>query len=105
MIVYVDIDDTICKTIGTDYESAIPIADAIVRINKMYEAGHTIVFWTARGTILKRPKIKTLTETQLKTWGVKYHELKFGKPAYDWFIDDKNINSLDWLDGKNDSLF
>jgi len=29
---------------------------------------------------------------QLKEWGCKFHELKMGKPAYDLFIDDKNIN-------------
>jgi len=32
------------------------------------------------------------TESQLKKWGVRYHELLFGKPSYDLFIDDKNLN-------------
>ena len=32
-------------------------------------------------------------EKQFKEWGVKFHELKLGKPVYDLFIDDKNINS------------
>ena len=33
------------------------------------------------------------TLEQLDGWGVKYHGVKLGKPHYDLFIDDKNINS------------
>ena len=36
---------------------------------------------------------RDVTEKQFSKWGVKYHELKFGKPNYDLFIDDKNIGS------------
>ena len=39
---------------------------------------------------------KDVTKNQFKEWGVKYHELKFGKPVYDLFIDDKNMNTIDW---------
>jgi hypothetical protein len=53
-------------------------------------------FWTARGTVTGIDW-RELTESQLDSWGVKYHSLIFGKPAYDLFIDDKNINSNDWL--------
>ena len=35
-----------------------------------------------------------LTYVQLKKWGCNFHELKMGKPAYDLFIDDKNLNSI-----------
>ena len=97
MIYYIDIDDTICTLSGSmQYETAQPIQRAIDKINRLYSDGHHIVFWTARGT---RSGIdwRQLTEEQLKSWGVQYHELKFGKPAYDVFIDDKNINSHDWL--------
>ena len=31
------------------------------------------------------------TRKQLKKWDLKYHELIFGKPSYDLFIDDKSI--------------
>jgi hypothetical protein len=41
---------------------------------------------------------KAVTEKQLQEWGVKYHELKFGKPYYDLFIDDRNMNTRDWMD-------
>ena len=43
-----------------------------------------------------RKIVLKLTKQQLEKWGVKYDELKFGKPFYDLFIDDKNINSKDW---------
>jgi CMP-N,N'-diacetyllegionaminic acid synthase len=96
MIIYIDIDDTICTgSVNGDYAQAVPIPDAIARANSYYDAGHTVIYWTARGTVT-RIDWRELTELQFATWGVKYHDLKFGKPAYDLFIDDKNINSQDW---------
>ncbi|CAB4159535.1 hypothetical protein UFOVP699_271 [uncultured Caudovirales phage] len=101
MTIYIDIDDTICTLrVPTDYSTATPIPEAIEKVNKLYHEGHYIVFWTARGTV-SGIDWRELTELQLNTWGVPYHELKLGKPAYDLFIDDKNINSKDWLDEKN----
>ena len=34
----------------------------------------------------------------MKRWGVKYHELKFGKPNADYYVDDKML-SMDRLYG------
>lgn len=97
MVIYVDIDDTICRLEKPmQYESAYPIPEAVEKVNALYDKGHTIIFWTARGTV-SRIDHTTLTMYQLNKWGVKFHELKMGKPAYDLFIDDKNINSRDWL--------
>ena len=31
------------------------------------------------------------TQAQLMSWKIKYHKLIFGKPSYDFFIDDKSI--------------
>lgn len=36
-------------------------------------------------------KIKPLTLKQLNKWGVKYHEIYFGKPSFDLFVDDKSL--------------
>jgi dTDP-glucose 4,6-dehydratase len=83
-----------------DYSTAVVIPEAVEKINALYEAGHEINFWTARGTVTGRDW-RLLTESQLKDWGIKYHNLFFGKPSYDFFIDDKNINSRDWLNGSN----
>lgn len=96
MIIYIDIDETICsKSKDLNYINAIPWHDRISDVNKLFDEGHTIIFWTARGT---KTGIdwKGLTEKQLNEWGVKYHELIMGKPAYDIFIDDKNYNSNQW---------
>lgn len=99
MIYFIDIDDTICTlSESMKYETAKPIDLAIQKVNLLYSQGHHIVFWTARGTG-SGIDWRELTEGQLSSWGVKYHELRFGKPIYDIFIDDKNINSLDWLNG------
>jgi len=97
VIYYIDIDDTIC-TLGRtlDYSTAIPNLTAIAKVNLLYSEGHRIVFWTARGTG-SGLDWRQLTEDQLLSWGVQYDELKFGKPIYDVFIDDKNMNAEDWL--------
>ena len=101
MIIYVDIDETICESPeDRDYTKAVPIRKNIDKINKLYY-NNTIVYWTARGTVTGIDW-RGLTEKQLLSWGAKYTELKMGKPAYDVFIDDKNINSKDWLEGKTE---
>ena len=93
MIIYVDIDETICYYEGPrDYPKALPLKNNIEKINNLYDRGDTIIYWTARGTVTGIDW-REITEDQFKRWGVKYHELKFGKPNYDLFIDDKNINS------------
>ena len=58
----------------------------------MYEDGNTIVYWTARGSSSGLYWFQ-LTLKQLNEWGCKFHELRMGKPSYDLFIDDKNIDS------------
>ena len=96
MLIYIDIDNTICSTKTQDYDQATPLPDKIAIVNHLYEQGHTIVMWTARGTVTGIDHTD-LTQKQLKTWGVKHHDLLFGKPAFDLLIDDKAINSLDIL--------
>lgn len=96
MIIYVDIDDTICKSpqninLSDKYNLAQPLDDKIKIINKLYDNGHTIIYWTARGT-LSNVNFFDLTYKQLKLWGVKFHELRMGKPAFDLLIDDKTFN-------------
>tara|TARA_R110001592_G_scaffold317726_1_gene594642 strand:- start:705 stop:998 length:294 start_codon:yes stop_codon:yes gene_type:complete len=92
MIIYVDIDNTILKTEGVDYRNSKPISDRIEVINSLYDKGNRIVYWTARGSGSGKDWSE-VTKEQFKRYGVKHHTLKFGKPVYDLFIDDKNINS------------
>jgi hypothetical protein len=93
MIIYVDIDETICYYEGErNYSLALPYKERISKINDLYDNGNTIIYWTARGTITQDNWF-IITYNQLNNWKCKFHELRMGKPAYDLFIDDKNINS------------
>jgi hypothetical protein len=93
MVIYVDIDETICETPDDrNYSLAAPIIENIRKVNALYDAGHTIVYWTARGTG-SGIDWREITEDQFRLWGVKHHELNFGKPIYDVFVDDKNFNT------------
>ena len=62
----------------------------IEKINKLYDEGNTIVYWTARGS-RKQKDWTELTRKQLNEWGAKYHELRCDKPFYDLFIEDKSL--------------
>ena len=107
MIIYVDIDGTICtRQMDLKYENAEPLNDRIKKINNLYDSGHTIVYWTARGTSTGKDWYE-FTEKQLERWGVKYHRFMTKKPEYDIFIDDKNLNAkiLDGLFNIEDSAF
>ena len=91
-VIYVDIDETICyydePLKDNNYRKAKPDYDAINLMNSWYDMGHTIYYWTARGTVTGKDW-RRLTKSQLKMWGVKYDALYFEKPAYDLFICDK----------------
>ena len=108
----IDIDGTIC-TPGTckscQYEGATPKKDRIKVINKLYDEGNYIIYFTARAMgrnsdlpneearIKAKEIIEPLTKMQLDIWGCKYHELIMGKPHADLFIDDKGINCDDFF--------
>ena len=97
MIVYVDVDETICITPeDRNYENSTPIKKNIKKINKMYDNGDTIVYWTARGTISGIDWTET-TKRQLKEWGAKYHDVKLGKPHFDMYICDKSFNAMEFF--------
>ena len=93
----IDLDNTICETNETIYHLSRPKKDIIKIINKLYDEGNYILIFTARGYVLKKD-FRELTELQLKTWGVKYDELKFGKPNADYYIDDKNLSIKDFIE-------
>ena len=90
MKIYVDIDETICFYDGErNYPEAVPHYENITKINKLYDEGHEITYWTARGAVTKLDWKETTTN-QLHEWGCKYHHLSVGeKPAYDLLICDK----------------
>lgn len=104
MKVYVDIDETICsKVTDGNYAVAEPIYKNIDLVNKLYDEGHEIVYWTARGSNTGMDW-RDVTESQLNQWGCKRHEIRLGKPAYDVLIDDKVINSRLWEKFGNEAV-
>ena len=91
MKIYVDIDETICFYKGErNYPEALPIFSNIDKINKLYNEGHKITYYTARGTVTGIDW-HDVTIQQLNKWGCKYHNLNIGnKPDYDLLICDKS---------------
>ena len=99
-----DIDGTICNNTWGDYDKAIPFIDRINKINQLYNDGHYIVYFTARGMGKCSGNIAcvynmwyNITYKQLNKWECKYHELILGKPHADYFIDDKGISDHEFF--------
>ena len=94
-----DIDGVICNTLGSDYKNSKPNKKAIEKINHLYDAGNTIIIFTARfmgRTDNDSKKAYELgykfTLIQLQRWNLKFNELILGKPSFDLLIDDKAFN-------------
>jgi len=91
----VDIDGIIAQlSPGNNYKLAQPNSENIKRVNNLFDQGNHIILFTARGTKTGIDWEK-LTKEQLQKWGVRFHELRFGKPAADYYIDDRNFNLND----------
>ena len=95
--IVMDLDGTICtqESSGT-YHLATPKASIVALVNKLYDNGHRIVIFTARGMDTCNGDLEMIeanyfdmTEKWLLDNGVKYHKLQFGKPAAWKYIDDK----------------
>lgn len=86
----IDIDGTICEDIPNEEPermlTAFEIAGAKDAVNRFYQAGHKITFFTSR-TEAHRAN----TEQWLKDHGFLYHAIIFKKPRGGnyYFIDDK----------------
>tara|TARA_B110001452_G_scaffold235071_1_gene213689 strand:+ start:812 stop:1180 length:369 start_codon:yes stop_codon:yes gene_type:complete len=100
-----DIDNTICKTVNSDYKNSKPIIKNINYINRLFDDGYKIKIFTARymgrsndNSSKAKKKAKQITLNQLKKWNVKYHRVFFGKPSTDLYVDDKNLGfKKDWI--------
>ncbi len=94
-----DIDGVLCNQVeGLDYSEAKPNKEAIALVNKLYDEGHTIYLFTARFMGRNKNDWKKayedgydFTKKQLEGWGVKFHDLFFGKPNLDIIIDDRAV--------------
>ncbi|WP_297511349.1 phosphoheptose isomerase [Flavobacterium sp.] len=90
----IDIDGTICDDIPNEEPERMLTAavypDALATLNRWYDEGHVVFFFTSR-TEMHR----AYTETWLKKHGFKYHGILFGKPRggnYHW-IDNHLVKA------------
>jgi hypothetical protein len=90
-----DIDNTLVHTVGSDYENSTPIQHRIDRVNRLYDEGHMILLFTARGSASGRD-LYEFTVKQIHDFGIKHHKIIMGKPDVDLFIDDKAISVAEW---------
>jgi phosphatidate phosphatase PAH1 len=75
----VDIDGTICEQMSNfKYGEGKVLYDRIEHLNKLYDEGNQIIYYTARGMgefdgsyRLSNKKWYNITEKQLKNWGAK----------------------------------
>ena len=93
-----DLDNTLVRTQGSDYENSTPIEAAIKKVQEYKRNGDHIIIMTASGSGSKKDW-REFTEKQLLDFGIPFDQLIVGlKPGgVDVFVDDKAINALDWL--------
>ena len=96
----IDIDGTICDDIPNEKPERMATAklypDALDTLNKWYDQGHNITFFTSRVE-----EHREVTEVWLKENGFNYHWLLMGKPRggnYHWV--DNHIVRATRFDGK-----
>ena len=96
----IDIDGTICDDIPNEEPERMVTAelypDALETINKWFEEGHVITFFTSRVE-----EHRAVTEEWLDRHGFNYHGLLMGKPRggnYHWI--DNHIVRATRYDGK-----
>ena len=94
----IDIDGTICDDVPNEEPErmviAEPYADALQTINKWYDEGHVIFFFSSRTESLRE-----ITEIWLKKHGFKYHGILLGKPRggnYHW-IDNHIVRATRYI--------
>ncbi len=90
----IDIDGTICDDIPNEeperMATCLPYPDALRILNKWYDEGHIITFFTSR-----TEEHRTITEEWFKKHGFKYHGMLMGKPRggnYHW-IDNHIVKA------------
>lgn len=90
----IDIDGTITDDIPNEEPERMvdcePFPDALATINKWFDEGHQICFFTSR-----TENLREITETWLQKYGFKYHSVLMGKPRggnYHW-IDNHLVKA------------
>lgn len=95
LAVWFDLDGTLCRQYGKQYDKAEPIPEMIELARELYDMGCFIIITTARGAT-SGVDWKELTEEQLLSWDVKYHQLLMGLPR-DLYIGDESLQPKEFL--------
>ena len=97
-----DLDMTLvgAPAVPGDYSTCPPIEKNIRLVQQLYKAGHYIIIQTARrmrthhgnmGAVLADVGPKTFA--QLAKYEIPYHDIHFGKPYADVYVDDLAVNA------------
>ncbi len=86
-----------------DYSTVEPYYDKIKFVQDLYAQGHYIIIHTARHMVscngdvaAVEQKVGLVTRSVLAKFSIPYHELIFGKPYADVYVDDKATNPIHW---------
>lgn len=93
----IDIDGTITDDIPNEeperMKTCLPFPDALETINRWYDEGHQICFFTSRSEDMQ------ITQEWLDRHGFKYHSILCGKPRggnYHW-IDNHMVRATRYM--------
>ena len=90
----IDIDGTVLtQQKPGEWEKCEPLPGALNFVNRLYDEGHQVVFYTSRNF-----KYMQQTHEQLRKFGFKYHHLDMGKPHGDIIIDDRAVRFQTWIE-------
>jgi|TARA_B110000259_G_scaffold82380_1_gene96228 uncharacterized HAD superfamily protein len=95
----IDIDGTVTDDVPNEEPERMavvhPFPDALEILNKWYDEGHVITFFTSR-----TEEVREITEVWLDKHGFKYHGLLMGKPRggnYHW-VDNHVVKATRYVD-------
>lgn len=98
-----DLDQTLVTLprIPGDYSTCLAIPATIALVRRLFADGDHIVIHTARGMLSYKGDVASIqrrlgpiTRASLCDLDIPYHELIFGKPHGDVYVDDKSVNPV-----------
>jgi len=102
-----DLDNTLftAPRVAGDYTTCEPIARTVEVVKGLHKMGHYIILHTARrmrthntnvGAVIA--DIGALTLASIEKAGIPHHEVHFGKPWAQFYIDDKSVSAYSDLE-------
>ncbi|KAJ8608916.1 hypothetical protein CTAYLR_005275, partial [Chrysophaeum taylorii] len=102
-----DIDNTLFSSprVPGDYSTCVPVKRTIDMLKALHASGHYIILHTARrmrthaanvGAVVA--DVAPVTFKSLEDAGIPYHEIHFGKPWAQFYVDDHAVNAYSDLE-------